>query len=146
MVSISEIRLDMQTFAFLPGGEPGVPLRPPPCWTGETPVLHRRTHYAVAVLAASSDRELDLRHDTLQVLEGLVDGQRIHFATQAFTGFQRRFQKMAGDFLRQGVCDQLPGALLVFNPGRVRQGAPDRATVNQQLNAPSTALAWCRPL
>src|SRR6266446_2571621 len=33
------------------------------------------------LLAGGRDRGLDLRHDAFQVLEGLIDGKRIHFAT-----------------------------------------------------------------
>src|SRR5207302_8615946 len=90
MVSISEIRLDIQTLSFLQVGS-----------LARCPSLHRMTHYAAAVLAGGGDRGLDLRHYVFQMLEGLIDGKRIHFATQALTRFQRRFQKMTGDFDRQ---------------------------------------------
>src|ERR1700686_1031323 len=48
---------------------------------------------------------------------------------------------MAGDFLRQRIGDQLSGAVLLFNPGRVRQGDPDRATVNQELDVHCIGVA-----
>ena len=70
MVSISEIRLDIQTLSFLQ-----VESR------ARCPSLHRMTHNAVAVLAGGGDRGLDLRHDAFEVLESLPDGKRIHFST-----------------------------------------------------------------
>src|SRR5208337_5338116 len=48
---------------------------------------------------------------------------------------------MTGDFLGQGVGDQLSGALLVLNPRRVWQGHPDRAPVDQKLNVHGIGMA-----
>src|SRR5271157_5743334 len=48
---------------------------------------------------------------------------------------------MAGDFLRQRIGDQLPGALLVFDPGRVWQGNPDWAPVDQELDVHRIGVA-----
>src|SRR5712692_3473227 len=48
---------------------------------------------------------------------------------------------MAGDFLRQGVGDQPPGAVLVFDPGRVRQGDPDGTSVDQELDVHRIGMA-----
>src|SRR5208282_5919068 len=79
--------------------------------------------------------------DTFQVLESLIDGERIHFAPQTFARLQRRLQKVASDFLRQGVGDQPPGALLVLDPGRVRQGDPDRTSVDQELDVHRISVA-----
>jgi len=59
-----------------------------------------------------------------QMLEGLIDGERIHFPAQAFPGFQRRFQKMAGD--------SSPGSVISFpvrfciRPRPDGAGHPDR--------------------
>src|SRR6202521_241343 len=137
MVSISEIRLDIQMLSFLL-----VESRASrPAGRARRPSLHRMTHYAVAVLAGCSDRGLDLRHYAFQVLESFLNGKRIHFAAQAFARFQRRFQKMTGDFDRQGIGDQLSGAVLVFNPGRVRKSNPDRVPVDQELDVHRIGMA-----
>src|ERR1019366_3078847 len=92
-------------------------------------------------LGGGSDLGLGLRHDSFQVLESLIDGKRIHFAAQTFARFQRRLQKMACDFLRQGVCDRPPGAVLVLDPGRVWQGNPYRASVDQELDVHRISVA-----
>src|SRR6266851_1348848 len=113
----------------------------PPGRTGETPVPPSYDYHAVAVLAGGSNRGFDFRHDAFQVLERLIDGKRIHFATQAFARFQRRFQKVAGDFLCQRVGDQPSTALLVLDPGRVRQRDPDGAPVDQELDVDRIGVA-----
>src|SRR6266404_9004300 len=100
-----------------------------------------RISRALSSLAGCNDRRLDLRHDAFQVLESLIDGKRIHFTAQALARFQRRLQKMAGDFLCQGIGDQLAGAVLVLNPSRVRKGDPDWAPVDQELDVHRIGVA-----
>jgi hypothetical protein len=48
---------------------------------------------------------------------------------------------MTRDFLRQGIGDQLSGAVLLFDPGRVWQGDPDRATIDQELDVHRIGVA-----
>jgi hypothetical protein len=76
MVSISEIRLDIQTLSFLLVESRASPPGPPHCWMGETPVPPSYD----SLRAGCSDWGLDLRYYAFQVLEGLIDGKRIHFA------------------------------------------------------------------
>src|ERR1019366_6756032 len=158
MVSISEyiskMRLDMRTLSSnsklhhpTPRHENGIRGQKGEAARKESARATRDRVYIVPhfegsfQLAGGSDRGFDLRHDAFQMLESLVDGERIHFATQAFAGFQRRFQKMAGDFLRQGIGDQPSGAVLVLDPGRVRQGDPDGTPVDQELDVHRIGVA-----
>ena len=76
----------------------------------------------------------------IQVLQGLSDGQRIHFAAAALAGLQRSFQVMTGNFDGQGIGNSPAGALLVFHPGRHRQSDPDRLAVYKELDVRSIGM------
>src|SRR5260370_15052663 len=110
VVSTSTVRLDIKTLSFLLVESRASP----PGRTGETPVPPSYDYHAVAVPAGASNRGFDFRHDAFQVLESLIDGKRIHFATQTFPRFQRRFQKEAADFLCQRTGHYHSTSVIVF--------------------------------
>jgi hypothetical protein len=68
------------------------------------------------------------------MLKSLLDGQRIHFLAYPFARFQRALKIMSRNLYGERIGNQLPGALLVLHPRGMRQGNPDRATVDQKLN------------
>src|SRR5579872_2451535 len=72
--------------------------------------------------------------DSLQLIEGLRDGQRVHFLAQSLAGFQGRFEVVTGNLDRERIGDHLSGALVVLNPRRARQDDPDGMAIDQKLD------------
>src|SRR3981081_1754981 len=62
----------------------------------------------------------------IQMLKSLFNSQRVHFLARPFAGFQRALEIMPSNLNRQWIGNELPGALLILNPGRMRQGNPNR--------------------
>ena len=48
----------------------------------------------------------------VQVLQSLIDGEGVHFAAYAFSGFQTSFQEMAGDLNGKAVSNSFRRAFL----------------------------------
>ena len=70
----------------------------------------------------------------VEVLKGLGDGERVHFLTSAFAGFERPFQIVPGDGDGQRIGNQLPLAVLVFDPRGTGQRHPHGAAIDQKLD------------
>lgn len=68
------------------------------------------------------------------MIERLLNGERVHFAAQPFTGFNRRFQIMAGYFYGQRIGNRIAGAFFVFHPRRERQSYPNGFSIGQELD------------
>lgn len=77
----------------------------------------------------------------IQVLESLCDGERVHFAAYAFTGFQCCLQIMSCDLDCQFVSDDLTGATLIFVPCGQRQGDRDGASTDEEVNVHGIGVA-----
>lgn len=85
------------------------------------------------ILLASSYSCVSVRDDCFEMLESLIDRKRIHFAADAFAGFERLLQVMPGYRNGERVGDHFSRTLAVFDPGGVRKGNPDRSAIHQEL-------------
>src|SRR5678816_1217176 len=63
----------------------------------------------------------------VEMREGLVDGERAHFLSEAVAGFERPLEIVPGNFDGESIGDHLSRALVVFDPGGMRQSDPDGA-------------------
>jgi len=80
-------------------------------------------------------------HDCIKVVQRLGDGERVHFASPIFAGFDRPLQVVSGDLDRQRIGDDLASALVVFNPGSVGQSDPYGTTVGKKLDVDGVGVA-----
>src|SRR3954447_11443050 len=68
-----------------------------------------------------------------QVVEGVIDGEGIHFAPR-LTGLDGPFEVMAGDLDREGIGNYMASPFVVFHPGRMGQRDPDRLSIGKELD------------
>ena len=62
------------------------------------------------------------------------NAKRVHLATAVFAGFDRPLQVMTGDLDSERIGDDLAGALVVFDPGRMRHSDPHGTAVGKKLD------------
>src|SRR5262249_41996838 len=79
--------------------------------------------------------------DSVQMGHGLRDSERVHLAGAVETRFDGLLQIMPGDLHGQRVSDHVSGALLELDPGWVRQGDPDWASADQELDVHRVGMA-----
>lgn len=75
---------------------------------------------------------LHVRDGGVKMLQRFFDSQRVHFPSNAFAGFERGFQIMSGNLHRERVGNHRARSLVVFDPGRMRQGNPDFSSIHKK--------------
>ena len=69
-----------------------------------------------------------------KVIQRLLDGERVHLTPQPFSGFERRFQVVPGDFNRQRVGNGFASLAFVFNPCWSGKRHPDSPAIDEKLD------------
>jgi hypothetical protein len=68
-------------------------------------------------------------------------GEGVHFAANAFAGFERGFQVMSGDLDGERVGDHSLSTLLIFRPCGQGERHPDRASIHEEFNVNGVGVA-----
>jgi hypothetical protein len=75
------------------------------------------------------------------VAEHFFDGHGVDLATVVIAGFDGVAEVAATDLCGEVVGDDFAGALLLYNPGHVRQGDPDRLSPDVEADVGRIGMA-----
>src|ERR1700733_3234184 len=79
--------------------------------------------------------------DRVGVLEDLINGHGIHFATVIVAGLDSVLQVATSGLRREIVGDDVASAVLLLDPGLVGHGDPDGAVVDREANISGVGMA-----
>src|SRR5579884_3964044 len=75
------------------------------------------------------------------MFEGIGDGEGVHFAAAVFARFDGPFQVVTGNVDGERIGDDVAGALVVLDPGGMRERDPDGASVGEELDVDGVGVA-----